>query len=487
MSNKQDYRTTFMQSQHINQKQQPNQPQQLPQQPYIQQSHINLNAQLEKVNQYADTNSIQPKHSLETQQNTKQYLKADNTRLNYDNKTINLHNTRFTSDINSNNQLNSPDKNKHSGQTLNTIQHLNTNQETNSNSNSNSNSIVINKVTDKIYTHFKTKYPSTIDASGFNKSTIYTIINQSIKKIPLNEKSIHKIIEIIDHKFKMTINSDNRKGSQYNTNSFSMDEETKISVDTYLDNFTNKVTLLSDNGISSDKALEADLPKTMAPMNDTIKIEKAEPFSEVFPTRDREKQLDMLNSETREYCYYVAINSNDRNITKSPKPNEFVIEFAPAPSGETPQSGYVDRSFNNIKSCELLSVALLDTSSESDSSDASPISFPYLLLQFDELQNNYYGTNSTLSKSFAILTNYTKTGKYKYYSIVGDLSDNTISKIYNPRINLTKLTTRLLLPDGTPFNFGAVHTNDTSNSCITFGFRLTTIQKTLATSFLNSA
>ena len=481
MSHKQDYRTTFMQSQDINQKQQPNQPQQLPQQPYIKQSHINLNAQLEKVNKYADTNSIQPKHSLETQHNTKQYLKADNTRLNYDNKTINLHNTRFTSDINSNNQLNSPAKNNHSLQTLNTIQQLNTNQE------NNYNSILINKVTDKIYIHFKTKYPSTIDASGFNKSTIYTIINQSIKKIPLNEKSIHKIIEIIDHKFKMTINSDNRKGSQYNTNSFSMDEATKISVDTYLDNFTNKVTLLSDNGISVEKALEADLPKTMAPMNDTVKIEKTEPFSEVFPSRDREKQIDMLNSETREYCYYVVINSNDRNITKSPKPNEFVIEFAPAPSGETPQSGYVDRAFNNIKSCELLSVVLLDTSNESDSSDASPNSFPYLLLQFDELQTNYYGTNSILSKSFAILTDYTKQGKYKYYRIVGDLSDYTVSKIYNPRINLTKLTTRLLLPDGTPFNFGAVHTNDTSNSCITFGCRLTTIQKTLATSFLNSA
>ena len=52
---------------------------------------------------------------------------------------------------------------------------------------------------------------------------------------------------------------------------------------------------------------------------------------------------------------------------------------------------------------------------------------------------------------------------------------------------MTKLTTRLLLPDGTPFNFGATHNDDTSNSCITFGLRITTIQKTLATSFLNNA
>jgi len=285
----------------------------------------------------------------------------------------------------------------------------------------------------------------------------------------------------------MTINSDNRKGAIYNTNSFSMDEETKISVDTYLDNYTNKVTILSDNGISGEKALEADLPKEMAPINDTVKIEKPEPFSEDFPIRDREKQTDILNSETREYCYYIVINSNDRNVTKSIKPNEFVIDFAPAPSGDTPQTGYVDRSFHNIKSCELLNVAILDTSGESDSSDATPISFPYLLLQFDELQNNYYGTNSNLSKAFAILTDFTKTGNYKYYKLLGVDSESNIYKVYNPRINLTKLTTRLLLPDGTPFDFGSAHNSDTSNSCITFALRITTIQKTLSTSFLNSA
>jgi len=487
MSNKQDYRTSFIQSQQINQKQQPNQPQQLPQQPYLKQSSTNLNSQLEKVNTYSNTDSIQPKYSLETQQDAKQYLKADNTRLNYDNKNINLHNTRFTSDIISNNQIKPTGQNGQNGQNIKNGQNIQANNNQVSHPNSNQNSQFITKVSDKIYTHFKTKYPSTIDASGFNKNTITTIINQSIKKAPLNEKSINKIIEIIDLKFKMTINSDNRKGSQYNTNSFSMDEESKISVDKYLENYTNKVTILSDNGVSGEKALEADLPKTMAPMNDTIKIEKPEPFSEDFPIRDREKQTDMLNSETREYCYYVVINSNDRNIVKSPNPNEFVIEFAPAPSGDSPQSGYVDKAFHNIKACELLNVSILDTSDEGDSSVATPASFPYLLLQFDELQTNYYGTNSNLSKAFAILTDYTKTGNYKYYKLLGESSESNIYKVYNPRINLTKLTTRLLLPDGTPFNFGATHTNDTSNSCITFGLRLTTIQKTLSTSFLNNA
>lgn len=87
------------------------------------------------------------------------------------------------------------------------------------------------------------------------------------------------------------------------------------------------------------------------------------------------------------------------------------------------------------------------------------------------MQNNFYGTNSAISKSFGILTDYTKTGNYKYYNIVGNLSDETIFKVYNPRINISRLTTRLLLPNGTPFNFGTAYNNDTSNSCITFAFR----------------
>jgi len=444
--------------------------------------------------------SIQPSQTLQSQQNIKQYLKGDNTRLNNDNKNINLHNTKLQNDIKCNNQIKpivqkqnnkmyqTPDQQGNPNKAYGMSQHPNRPNSAPTNSlNTTLNTIVLDKVTDKLYNHFKTKYPSTIDASGFNKTIINTILLHSIKKEPLNDKTINKIIEIIDHKFKMTINSDNRAGVQYNTNSFSMDEETKISVDTYLENYTNKVTILSDNAINGDKALEVDLPKAMAPINDTIKIDKPEPFSEDFPIRDREKQTDMLNSETREFSYYIVINSNDRNIVKSIKPNEFVIDFAPAPSGDTPQTGYIDKSFHNIKSCELLNVAILDTSGESDSSDTGTTSFPYLLLQFDELQTNYYGSNSILSKAFAILTDYTKTGNYKYYRMVGDLSETTVNKIYNPRINLTKLTTRLLLPDGTPFEFGAAHNNDTSNSCITFGFRITTIQKTLSTSFLNNA
>ena len=341
----------------------------------------------------------------------------------------------------------------------------------------------LDKVSAKIYDHFKQKYPTTIDVSGFNKNTITAIVTQSMTKEKLTEKSIAKIIDIIDHKFKMTINSDNRQGKQYDTTTFSMDEESKISIDKYLENYTNKIAIL----VNSDKAIEAELPKNMSPANDMIKIGPPEPFTEDFPIRDREKQTDMMIPEIREFDYYIAINSNDRDMDKYPNPNEFIIEFAPAgPASSTDvRRGYIDHSFNNIKSCEMMNVIIYSKGTDSSFTNAS---YPYLLLQLDELQQNFHGTNNILSKTFAILTDYTTNSTtddtYRYYRQSGDSSENTVIKIYNPRIKLSKLTVRLLLPNGTPFNFGTID-DEPNISCISLVLRITTIQNNLATQFLN--
>jgi hypothetical protein len=346
----------------------------------------------------------------------------------------------------------------------------------------------LERVATRIHTHFKTKYPALIDASGFSPATITKIIDQISSRTQngqLDERGIAKVIDVIDMKFKTTTHSENRAGVQWDMSSFTTDKESKIPMEKYLENYSNKVAILLD---SSEKAIEADLPKAMAPVNDTKPQEKPDPFSENFPIRDRDKQTDMMITEVREYDYYITIDSKDRDPEKYPAPNQFVIDFAPAPpaSGET-RKGYIDRGLGNVKSCELMNVIVRDVSDQPDSSDAGSASYPYLLLQFDELQNNYFGTNNSISRSFAILTEYSLIGKYRYYRIIGDTSENTVSRVYNPRINLNKITTSLLLPDGSPFNFGAAFTGDTSNSCITFSMRMTTIQKNLATQFISKA
>ncbi len=346
----------------------------------------------------------------------------------------------------------------------------------------------LERVAARIHTHFKTKYPALIDASGFSSGTIMKIIEQISSRTPtgqLDERGISKVIDVIDAKFKTTAHSENRAGVQWDMSTFTTDTESKIPMDKYLENYTNKVDILLD---SSNKAIEAELPPSMAPVNDTKPLEKPDPFSEDFPIRDREKQTDMMIPEVREYDYYITIDSKDRDPVKYPAPNQFVIDFSPAPpaSGET-RKGYIDRGLGNVKSCELMNVIIRDVSDQPDSSDTSNASYPYLLLQFDELQNNYFGTNDNISRSFAILNEYSLIGKYRYYRITGDYSENTVSRVYNPRINLNKITTNLLLPNGTPFQFGSAFNGDTSNTCITFSFRMTTIQKNLATQFISKA
>ena len=413
------------------------------------------------------------------------------------------------------------------------------------------------QIADKIYNHFRQKYPSLIDASGLSTNTI----NQIIKSVAMKDKttinnmkreSVEKIISIIDTKFTQTANSNNRKHQQFDTSGFNNDNSTKISQESYLKNFNTKITGMDIENMTNYQSNNNSITPSLSSINSNLKtfnklannmsnmsnmsntdrstfngigansasanisqshtnsnnnstnnhnsnnnnnnslinpttyLVEDMPFNENFPSRNREKDTDMLIQEVREFDFYVMVDSKDRDRNLNNAPNEFVIHFAPYQSssnGEGPY-GYVDRAFGNVKSCEITDIIILDTSSEPDSSDTGGKSYPYLLLKIPELGNNYFGTNNNLTTCFAILTDYCTKGNYKYYSIAGMGSNYAISKVFNPRINLSKMTISILLPDGTPFNFGSAN-NDNINTVIKIGFRITTIQKNLSTQFIN--
>ena len=76
----------------------------------------------------------------------------------------------------------------------------------------------LERVATRIHTHFKTKYPALIDASGFSPPTIIKIIEQVSSRTPggqLDERGISKVIDVIDSKFKTTSHSENRSGVQW--------------------------------------------------------------------------------------------------------------------------------------------------------------------------------------------------------------------------------------------------------------------------------
>lgn len=361
-----------------------------------------------------------------------------------------------------------------------------------------SNEIIKKNISSKIFNHFSTKYPATFIHTGLDEKKILQIVESTNN---LNQNSIKKIIEIIDRKITETTYQNNRKDKTYETSKLKTDTVVNINIDKYLNNFNpllnsnnegnvENISLSNDNqilenvvGADSRTNIKTDL-NNLSNYN-TIRKDENNPFSENFPLKDREK--DMLSEETKEFNYYIVIDSKDRNREKDPSPNNFSIEFSPSSSDQFATSnGYVERGFGNISKIEILDVIVLDTSCLNDSSDANNGSFPYLLLNFDEFKGDFYGTNNDITRSFAVLKDYSKKGSYRYYNLVGNAADVTLKKEFNPRINLNKLTTRILLPDGSNFNFGS-SSDSTSNSVVNITMKVTTLQKNLSTQFINKA
>jgi len=349
----------------------------------------------------------------------------------------------------------------------------------------------LNKVSGKILEHFKNKYPETFVHTGLDQNQIKKIILVNKK---LNQNVIQKVIDTIDRKIMETIHSSNRRGETHNTSKFKTDTAINISHDNYLSGFNPIMT--EDNNINNtNKILEGisgvDAITTAQPnlnnmstfnsnqINQTIN----DPFNEKFPLREREQ--DIMVDETREFNYFVILDSKDRNKERDATPNNFSIDFSPASAGvNAPSNGFVQRGFGNVSELEISDVILLDTSGYGDSSDANGNNYPYLLLTFDEIQGDNYGTNDNINKSFVILKDYVLRGSYKYYSVLGNDGSDLMGKVFNPRTNLTRLTTNILLPDGSSFNFGSTATS-TANTVVAVMMRVKTIQKNLATQFIN--
>tara|TARA_B100000575_G_scaffold242703_1_gene206167 strand:+ start:972 stop:2066 length:1095 start_codon:yes stop_codon:yes gene_type:complete len=359
----------------------------------------------------------------------------------------------------------------------------------------------IDLISEKIYNHFNKKYPASINAVGLNKGNISIIVtNLYRKKRELSSENISKIIELIDTRFKNSIYGENRNHKTLSSSKHKLDKKSKISSNRFINTNFNPIMKQKENFSMSQKDIDTNseildnvsssLSKknfdyNLTKFENNIKPADSDVFNENFPIKDRDKDVDMLTAETRDFDYYIILDSKDRNRDRDVKPNPFTIDFSPSGLNSA-SNGYVSRGFGNIKNIELLDVIVLDTSKHGDSSDSNNKSYPYLLLDFEELGTNYFGTNNNINKTFALLRDYGSQDSYKYYNFIGVNSDTTISKDFNPRINLSKLTTSIKLPDGSLFDFGSDSTS-TSNTVINISIRITTIQKNLSTQFVNKA
>lgn len=381
----------------------------------------------------------------------------------------------------------------------------------------------LNKILNKVNNYFNNKYPTTYPIIGLSESDLMHLITKVINtsdnhkgdlptKKRLLSQNINNLISLIERKINTSVYSENRNKNTVNTNQYTLDPQVDIISKGYIDDFKPK-SLVGDGGIekynlSKDmkninydnlNATDLDtlvksysLDKNTDKQNVSLTSGHLDEINKLLNKEDnilknRMDDLNLLYEEEREFDYNIVIDSKDRDYTKYASPNGFVIDFSP-PSGSSSEinTGYVNRAFGNIIRCELINVIILDTSEEEDSTDTTGSKIPYLLLDIEELGNNFEGTNDVINKSFAMLTNYTLSSGYKHYLLNSVHSDLTTKKVYNPRINLNRMTVKLKKPDGSLYNFGSVNDENT-DTVIKLSFRITTLQKNLGTKFINKA
>ena len=392
-------------------------------------------------------------------------------------------------------------------------------------------------ISEKIYNHFNNKYPSFFSSLNLSKSQIKQILKSKQNK--LHDKSyVSKVIETLDQNIQTKLHS-NHANAGYakfgNTQpnsakqimpviSYVQDTNTTMPYNNFLNNFKydekpKEITgnpekvdnskafqqILKDRGQEFPEPLpskssnitnvvnnfqndEEDKDDNIASDNHQRKTEiktenieqQFQELSEKLPESVKQSVKDMVEPEEVTKSFYIGIDSKDRDTALFSKPNEYSIKFSPS---NTTSSGYIDSGFQNIISIELIEGILADSSSETNASD-NGTSFPYLLLQIEEFGGLFEGTNDVMTKSFAILKNFTTQNGFKYYKLVGDTMTNEgIIKVFEPRISLSKMTVRVMTPDGTAFNFG--DGNDSNATTVNyFLFKVKTAQKRLTTQFM---
>lgn len=195
------------------------------------------------------------------------------------------------------------------------------------------------------------------------------------------------------------------------------------------------------------------------------------------------QEENLFEQNTKEMEYYVTIDSNDRDTKIWKTPQSYQINFGPL-NGENENIGYVNQSFNNVQSIELLEVIIPNNTNNGTNYET----IPYISLEIPEIGNVFHGTNDNIRKTFSQLTFDKVVGNYRYCTF----SHKTkIKKQFNPRIALNKMTINFLKPNGDIYDFGdyvkIINEDDNkdilSNNILTF--KITCVQKSLDSMYIN--
>lgn len=142
--------------------------------------------------------------------------------------------------------------------------------------------------------------------------------------------------------------------------------------------------------------------------------------------------------------YFVLVDSKDRNVDQWPSNNpfQFALGATSVDLSTNSMNNSINRSFNDVHSITIKRIILPKVD----------IELPYILINIQELGSNISVSNNMASNSFGYLTNPTVIENYMYYSFE-EYYDSHLTKIFEPRIELSKITISFLKPNGKIIEF----------------------------------
>lgn len=170
----------------------------------------------------------------------------------------------------------------------------------------------------------------------------------------------------------------------------------------------------------------------------------------VEPEQEKPKiSHDTLTPSLNYKVHYVLMDSKDRNTERWPLSNPFQFSLGPSSVNLTSveQHNAVYRSFADVHAVTVKKVILPEAVSGL---------YPYLLIVINEFGPNINGTNDEMNAAYGHLTDPSVVGKYAHYNydesfetLIEMGRTNHMTKIFTPRIEISKLTFCIQTPDGT--------------------------------------
>lgn len=179
---------------------------------------------------------------------------------------------------------------------------------------------------------------------------------------------------------------------------------------------------------------------------DTDEDNESETKSEI------QMQDDLLNSTVKKNInpkidfknFYILIDSKDRNKNSWSTNNPFQFDLQPSSIDVTANNmnNSINKKFSDIHSITIKQIIL----------PKIDMDIPYLLINIQEIGGNINISNNSASNCFGYLTNPKIIGDYMYYSFE-DYHDSHLTKVFESRIELSKLTISFLKPNGKLIEF----------------------------------